>query len=257
MLYLTCLKLKIFSDLFSLAEPTSDVAAPQEPNEDISLATPDSHLDTEVMDTTQVTNNIPPAVTNPTGPEIPVTDANSPVSIPPSPDDAVQGMEPDQGTNPLPSPAGSEEDPEHRDAGSGGHTESATILTDQPSQNSNIQEDVGSSLSGVEGEVNEPLEEDSGSGFPTETDERPYESTAPPAMRQASTPLMSVVEKSKELVVFFSLRVTNIMFSEDLFNKSSPEYRSLENTFLELVGTQAFALDVLFFHVALSHLLMS
>lgn len=189
--------------------------------------------------------------------EIPVTETNGPVLIPPPPEDAVQGIEPDEGTNPLPSPAGSGEEPEDRGAASGGHAESSTILTDPPSQNSNIQEDVGLSLSGVEAEVNEPLEEDSGSGFPTETDERPYESTAPPAMRQASTPLMSVVEKSKELVVFFSLRVTNIRFSEDLFNKSSPEYRSLENTFLELVGTQAFALDVLFFHATLSHLLMS
>ncbi|KAG8013338.1 Interphotoreceptor matrix proteoglycan 1, partial [Nibea albiflora] len=54
-------------------------------------------------------------------------------------------------------------------------------------------------------------------------------------MRQASTPLVSVVDKNKELVVFFSLRVTNMMFSDDLFNKSSPEYKSLENTFLELL----------------------
>lgn len=221
-----------------------DVAAPEEPNKDISLAIPDSHLD--------VTHHNPQALTDPTLTEIPVTEANRPVSMPPSLED-VQGIEPD----PLPSPAGSGEEPEDGDAANGGNTDSSTISTDLPSQNSNIQEDVGLSLSGVEVEVNEPLEEDSGSGFPTETDERPYESTAPPAMRRASTPLMSVVEKSKELVVFFSLRVTNIMFSEDLFNKSSPEYRSLENTFLELVGTQAFALDVLFFHVTLSHLLMS
>ncbi|XP_032882273.1 interphotoreceptor matrix proteoglycan 1-like [Amblyraja radiata] len=39
----------------------------------------------------------------------------------------------------------------------------------------------------------------------------------------------------KELVVFFSLRVTNMMFSEDLFNKSSPEYRMLEQRFLHLL----------------------
>lgn len=230
--------------------------APEEPNEDISLATPDSHLDTEITDTTEVTNDIPPAPTNPTVTEMLVTETNQPVLMPPSHEDTVQGIEPEEEINPLPSPAGSGEEPEDGDAVSGGHTESSTISTDLPSQNSNIQEDVGLSLSGVEAEVNEPLEEDSGSGFPTETDERPYESTAAPAMRQASTPLMSVVEKRKELVVFFSLRVTNIMFSEDLFNKSSPEYRSLENTFLELVGTQAFALDVLFFHVTLSHLFL-
>lgn len=248
--------LKICSDLFPFPEPISDVGAPEEPNKDISLATPDSHLNTEITDTTEVTNDIPPASTNPTVTEMLVTETNEPVLMPPSHEDAVQGIEPEEETNPLPSPAGSGEEPEDGDAVSGGHTESSTISTDLPSQNSNIQEDVGLSLSGVEAEVNEPLEEDSGSGFPTETDERPYESTAAPATRQASTPLMSVVEKRKELVVFFSLRVTNIMFSEDLFNKSSPEYRSLENTFLELVGTQAFALDVLFFHVTLSHLFL-
>ncbi|XP_045075755.1 interphotoreceptor matrix proteoglycan 1-like, partial [Coregonus clupeaformis] len=64
--------------------------------------------------------------------------------------------------------------------------------------------------------------------------EGPFESTAAPGLRHMSTPLMATTEKAKEMVVFFSLRVTNIMFSEDLFNKSSPEYMSLENTFLEL-----------------------
>lgn len=42
-------------------------------------------------------------------------------------------------------------------------------------------------------------------------------------------------DKGKELVVFFSLRVTNMPFSEDLFNKSSPEYRALEQQFLHLL----------------------
>ncbi|XP_006868713.1 PREDICTED: interphotoreceptor matrix proteoglycan 2 [Chrysochloris asiatica] len=37
------------------------------------------------------------------------------------------------------------------------------------------------------------------------------------------------------LVVFFSLRVTNMMFSEDLFNKKSLEYKALEERFLELL----------------------
>ncbi|KAM6973226.1 interphotoreceptor matrix proteoglycan 1-like [Aplochiton taeniatus] len=83
-------------------------------------------------------------------------------------------------------------------------------------------------------EASETVEEGSGSGFPSETDEHPHESTAPPALRQMSTPLIVAADKSKELVVFFSLRVTNMMFSDGLFNKSSPEYRSLENTFLEL-----------------------
>ncbi|XP_051565483.1 interphotoreceptor matrix proteoglycan 2-like [Myxocyprinus asiaticus] len=39
----------------------------------------------------------------------------------------------------------------------------------------------------------------------------------------------------RDLIVFFSLRVTNMMFSEDLFNKSSPEYKALEQRFIELL----------------------
>ncbi|KAA0715705.1 Interphotoreceptor matrix proteoglycan 2 [Triplophysa tibetana] len=39
----------------------------------------------------------------------------------------------------------------------------------------------------------------------------------------------------RALMVFFSLRVTNMMFSEDLFNKRSPEYKALEQRFLELL----------------------
>uniref|UniRef100_A0A8C8HJJ3 SEA domain-containing protein n=1 Tax=Oncorhynchus tshawytscha TaxID=74940 RepID=A0A8C8HJJ3_ONCTS len=39
----------------------------------------------------------------------------------------------------------------------------------------------------------------------------------------------------KDLMVFFSLRVTNMMFSEDLFNKNSTEYKALEQRFLELL----------------------
>ncbi|XP_056151366.1 interphotoreceptor matrix proteoglycan 1 [Lampris incognitus] len=107
---------------------------------------------------------------------------------------------------------------------------------DISAEKSDIQEDVAHSMNGTEAEVTEPLEEDSdsGSGFPSESDERPYESTAAPAMRQISTPLMTAFERNKELVVFFSLRVTNMAFSDGLFNKSSPEYKSLENTFLEL-----------------------
>lgn len=45
----------------------------------------------------------------------------------------------------------------------------------------------------------------------------------------------NVTVPARALVVFFSLRVTNMMFSEDLFNKNSPEYKSLEQRFLELV----------------------
>ncbi|XP_060687118.1 interphotoreceptor matrix proteoglycan 1 [Hemiscyllium ocellatum] len=55
----------------------------------------------------------------------------------------------------------------------------------------------------------------------------------PPLKYLTSSSLTSA--PSKELVVFFSLRVTNMLFSEDLFNKSSPEYRTLEQQFLQLL----------------------
>ncbi|KAG1939895.1 titin [Pimephales promelas] len=62
--------------------------------------------------------------------------------------------------------------------------------------------------------------EDDGSGFARETD---LASIALPA------------SPGRALIVFFSLRVTNMMFSEDLFNKSSTEYKALEQQFQELL----------------------
>ncbi|XP_048659361.1 interphotoreceptor matrix proteoglycan 2 [Marmota marmota marmota] len=46
---------------------------------------------------------------------------------------------------------------------------------------------------------------------------------------------LSYTPTAGALVVFFSLRVTNMMFSEDLFNKNSLEYKALEQRFLELL----------------------
>ncbi|XP_047455965.1 interphotoreceptor matrix proteoglycan 2 isoform X2 [Mugil cephalus] len=43
------------------------------------------------------------------------------------------------------------------------------------------------------------------------------------------------INPGRALIVFFSLRVTNMAFSEDLFNKSSPEYKALEQRFIELL----------------------
>uniref|UniRef100_A0A673HFL0 Interphotoreceptor matrix proteoglycan 2 n=1 Tax=Sinocyclocheilus rhinocerous TaxID=307959 RepID=A0A673HFL0_9TELE len=62
--------------------------------------------------------------------------------------------------------------------------------------------------------------EDDGSGFACGTD---LASIALPA------------SPGRALIVFFSLRVTNMMFSEDLFNKSSTEYKALEQQFQELL----------------------
>ncbi|XP_071070961.1 interphotoreceptor matrix proteoglycan 2 [Dasypus novemcinctus] len=46
---------------------------------------------------------------------------------------------------------------------------------------------------------------------------------------------LNYTQTAGALVVFFSLRVTNMMFSEDLFNKNSLEYKALEQRFLELL----------------------
>nr|XP_029508712.1 interphotoreceptor matrix proteoglycan 2-like [Oncorhynchus nerka]XP_029508777.1 interphotoreceptor matrix proteoglycan 2-like [Oncorhynchus nerka] len=43
------------------------------------------------------------------------------------------------------------------------------------------------------------------------------------------------INPGRALMVFFRLRVTNMMFSDDLFNKSSAEYKALEQRFLELL----------------------
>ncbi|KAI3364633.1 hypothetical protein L3Q82_011410 [Scortum barcoo] len=83
-------------------------------------------------------------------------------------------------------------------------------------------------------EANKPP--DDGSGFAPVGEERPTVSvTAPPPVRYLTTPSMTTATHGRELVVFFSLRVTNMDFSEDLFNKTSSEYRSLENTFLNVL----------------------
>uniref|UniRef100_A0A3B5L1B2 Interphotoreceptor matrix proteoglycan 1 n=1 Tax=Xiphophorus couchianus TaxID=32473 RepID=A0A3B5L1B2_9TELE len=54
-------------------------------------------------------------------------------------------------------------------------------------------------------------------------------------LRYLTTPTMTTASNRQELVVFFSLRLTNMDFSEDLFNNTSAEYRALENTLLDLL----------------------
>ncbi|XP_069371497.1 proteoglycan 4 isoform X4 [Paralichthys olivaceus] len=77
---------------------------------------------------------------------------------------------------------------------------------------------------------------DEGSGFAWAGEDRTTVSaTAQPAVRYLTTPSMTTASHGRELVVFFSLRVTNMDFSEDLFNKTSSEYISLENTFLDVL----------------------
>ncbi|NWY71231.1 IMPG1 protein, partial [Erithacus rubecula] len=63
----------------------------------------------------------------------------------------------------------------------------------------------------------------------------PAETTPGPALSYVTTSSMTTAAKGKELVVFFSLRVTNMHFSDDLFNRSSTEYKALEQQFLQLL----------------------
>ncbi|CAJ1077725.1 interphotoreceptor matrix proteoglycan 1-like [Xyrichtys novacula] len=79
------------------------------------------------------------------------------------------------------------------------------------------------------------LVEEGSSFLPIEEELSTISVTAPPPIKYLTTPTMTTAGQGKELVVFLSLRVTNMDFSEDLFNKTSPEYRSLENRFLQLL----------------------
>ncbi|XP_011488621.1 interphotoreceptor matrix proteoglycan 1-like isoform X2 [Oryzias latipes] len=203
----------------------------QEEEENLYFAPTDSQPEENVTTVTETT--VPPKFTAPVLEETLVTE-EEPVSLPPHPEDSLQGIEENQDMEPLPLPTDIGETPDNGNDVRGNFSGVAPGTVDFPVDNSSTQGEMPTQNRTVVVEVIESLGEESGSGFASESDERPYESTAAPSMRQVSTPLMTAVDKSKELVVFFSLRVTNMMFSDDLFNKSSPEYKSLENTFLEL-----------------------
>ncbi|XP_059971197.1 interphotoreceptor matrix proteoglycan 1 isoform X2 [Mesoplodon densirostris] len=59
--------------------------------------------------------------------------------------------------------------------------------------------------------------------------------TPGPALQYITTSTMTITARARELVVFFSLRVANMPFSTDLFNKSSLEYQALEQRFTQLL----------------------
>ncbi|XP_057595711.1 interphotoreceptor matrix proteoglycan 1 isoform X1 [Hippopotamus amphibius kiboko] len=59
--------------------------------------------------------------------------------------------------------------------------------------------------------------------------------TPDPALQYITTSAMTIAARDQELVVFFSLRVANMPFSTDLFNKSSLEYQALEQRFTQLL----------------------
>ncbi|XP_048090152.1 interphotoreceptor matrix proteoglycan 2-like isoform X1 [Alosa alosa] len=74
--------------------------------------------------------------------------------------------------------------------------------------------------------------------FGDSEDDTTMEIPTPDAHTMDVTEMASIampINPGKALMVFFSLRVTNMRFSDDLFNKSSAEYKSLEQRFLELL----------------------
>nr|XP_015210688.1 PREDICTED: interphotoreceptor matrix proteoglycan 1 isoform X5 [Lepisosteus oculatus] len=111
----------------------------------------------------------------------------------------------------------------------------APTRTDESGEFETEVQDITAELDRIDVVSTETIDElDYSGGYPFLKEDHPFESTASPPLKYLTTPSMTTASKGKELVVFFSLRVTNLMFSDDLFNKSSPEYKSLENTFLEL-----------------------
>ncbi|NWH29435.1 IMPG1 protein, partial [Chloropsis hardwickii] len=80
------------------------------------------------------------------------------------------------------------------------------------------------------------LEEgEQGSGDTPVLPTEPAGTTPVPGLKYVTTSSMTTAAKGKELVVFFSLRVTNMHFSDDLFNRSSTEYKALEQQFMQLL----------------------
>ncbi|XP_013873407.1 interphotoreceptor matrix proteoglycan 1 [Austrofundulus limnaeus] len=97
----------------------------------------------------------------------------------------------------------------------------------------NFTEDLDQTITRTT-ETSEPP--DTGGGFISAGDKQGTAGiTTPPSLRYLTTPSMTTAIHSRELVVFFSLRLTNINFSDHLFNKTSSEYRSLENTLLDVL----------------------
>uniref|UniRef100_A0A8D0HPL0 Interphotoreceptor matrix proteoglycan 1 n=1 Tax=Sphenodon punctatus TaxID=8508 RepID=A0A8D0HPL0_SPHPU len=74
-----------------------------------------------------------------------------------------------------------------------------------------------------------------GSGYISVSETQSLDVTLAPTLEYVTTSSMTTAAKGKELVVFFSLRVTNMHFSDDLFNRSSLEYKALEQQFMQLL----------------------
>lgn len=114
-----------------------------------------------------------------------------------------------------------------------------------------LQEEEGQEVpdhaQGMQEDVEQVETIDFGSGDALQTNEA-GDATGPPRLRILTTPSMVASNQANDLVVFFSLRVTNMIFSDDLFNKNSSEYKTLENIFLELVGKHIYVLPFICVH---------
>ncbi|KAM9787277.1 interphotoreceptor matrix proteoglycan 1 isoform 3-T3 [Syngnathus typhle] len=210
------LQVEVSSDVSTEAASMTHNEAPSEV---FSEAPSETHSETASIAPTEVPNEVSSEGSVEVPSEAPKPVPTEPLSVSSEIPSETPGESPSEPPTPVPSEI-------HEVESSG----MIPALVELPSENSNVQDDVESNQGGTE--MTEPLEEDISSvRYPSETDQR---STAAPASRQASTPVLAAIRQSRELVVFFSLRVTNMMFSDDLFNKTSPEYKSLENTFLEL-----------------------
>ncbi|KAJ3606690.1 hypothetical protein NHX12_026209, partial [Muraenolepis orangiensis] len=118
------------------------------------------------------------------------------------------------------------------DLGGGSHT--APPAVDEEDAIDEAVKDLAAELDQSDALIPEsadPQSEGSGFAFPDSA----TTTVAPSPHRYITTPTMTTANRGRELVVFFSLRVTNMKFSEDLFNKKSPEYRSLEGSFMDML----------------------
>ncbi|XP_027500925.1 interphotoreceptor matrix proteoglycan 1 isoform X2 [Corapipo altera] len=97
-------------------------------------------------------------------------------------------------------------------------------------------QDIAAELDHIGGLSTAALDEgEHGSGYIPVLTTKPAETTPAPTLKYVTTSSMTTAGKGKELVVFFSLRVTNMHFSDDLFNRSSTEYKALEQQFMQLL----------------------
>ncbi|NXK45527.1 IMPG1 protein, partial [Chauna torquata] len=97
-------------------------------------------------------------------------------------------------------------------------------------------QDIAAELDGINVMSTAALDEtEHGSGYISVLTTEPAEATPAPTLKYVTTSSMTTAARGKELVVFFSLRVTNMHFSDDLFNRSSPEYKALEQQFMQLL----------------------